>query len=64
MLGKRRQVGATGLCDGHVKGGQRVDGPQAFEKCPIYDFVRERVGDDMQVGHTRVGVDVGYICDS
>ena len=64
MVGKRGQVGAAGLCDGHVKGGQRVDSPQAFEKCPIYDFVHERVGDDMQVGHARVDVDVGYICDS
>ena len=64
MVGKRGQVGAAGLCDGHVEGAQRVDGLQAFEKYPIHDFVRERVGDEMQVGHTRVGVDVGYVCDS
>lgn len=47
--------------DTHLQSRHGIGGDQAVGKDPAYDLMRERVRQEMQVGHALIGVDIGDV---
>ena len=58
MVDQPLETHVSHLADAHVQGGHRVVGGQAVRKHPADDLVRVGIGQQMQVSHPGIGLDV------